>query len=170
MKRIKLFLGFLLACSFQMNAQSIDANVSTYLDSNGTLSQYEYAYDQLLEMLSKQYPKSEATANGWEYLENNKADAIADIKKEIIPIYKNNFTSEEINEMTTFYQSDAGKQLKTDRTKLNQMQTDQINVFYNSVIGQKIIQKQEVLSKEISAVSESWSRDLYETALSLLKT
>jgi len=42
-------------------------------------------------------------------------------------------------------------------------------IFYNLAAGQKIISKKEVLSEEISKVSESWSRYLYETSISLLK-
>ncbi len=76
--------------------EGFSSEVASYLESNGTLNQYEFTYDELLKMLNKQYPKSENTAYGWGYLENNR-------------------------------------------------------------------------EKAISEVSESWSRDLYETAMSLLK-
>lgn len=154
-----------------MNAQETDfsAEVSTYLESNGTLNQYQFAYDELLKMLEQQYPKSESTANGWKYLENNKTVAIAEIQKELVPIYQQNFERSEIKQMTTFYQSATGKQLTSDRSLMTAEQKEGLNNFYNSELGKKIINKQPVLAQEVSAASESWSRDLYETALSLLK-
>ncbi|MFS4493693.1 DUF2059 domain-containing protein [Maribacter sp. 2308TA10-17] len=171
MKTIKLSLILFLFISMDVSAQETDFSfeVSTYLESNGTLNQYEYAYDELLKMLSTQYPKSERTSRGWEYLENNKEKAISDILKELVPIYQQNFERSEIKKMNTFYNSPAGLQLTADRSKMTSAQKEELNAFYNSDLGKKIIEKQPVLTKAISAASESWSRDLYETALSLLK-
>ncbi|TMM58057.1 DUF2059 domain-containing protein [Maribacter algarum] len=171
MRTLKLFFCLFLAISFNSNAQETDftSEVATYLESNGTLNQYEFAYDELLKMLGKQYPKSESTANGWEFLESNKEKAVAEIKKELVPIYQQNFERSEIKEMTTFYRSPTGKQLTIDRSKMSAIQKEELNAFYNSDLGKKILAKQPILAKEVSAASESWSRDLYETALSLLK-
>ncbi len=171
MRVIKLFFCLFLMISWNGNAQEADfsSEVANYLESNGTLTQYEFAYDELLKMLNKQYPKSESTANGWEYLEGNKEKAIAEIQKGLIPIYQQNFERLEIQKMTAFYQSPTGKQLTADRSQMTAVQKEELNTFYNSELGKKIIGKQAVLAKAVSAVSESWSRDLYETALSLLK-
>jgi len=157
--------------SWQVNAQETDftSEVATYLESNGTLDQYEYAYEELLKMLVKQYPKSESTANGWEYLQNNKKEAISEIQMELVPIYQQHFERSEIKEMTKFYQSPTGKQLTLDRSQMTTLQKEELNTFYNSVLGKKIIAKQTVLTQSISEISERWSRDLYETAMSLLK-
>ena len=157
--------------SLDVKAQETDfsTEVAAYLNNNGTMKQYEYAYDELLKMLGKQFPKTDATAEGWKYLEGNKADAIADMKKELIPIYQKNFDAVEIQRMTAFYQSDTGKQLTNDRSQMTELQKRELNSFYNSEVGKKIIEKQPILSTAISAVSEGWSRDLYETAMSLLK-
>jgi len=171
MRTIKLFFCFLLTISLNVSAQETDfsSEVAAYLESNGTLNQYNFAYDQLLQMLGKQYPKSESTASGWDYLENNKEKAIAEIKMNLVPIYRQNFERSEIKEMTAFYQSPTGRQLVVDRSQMNTNQKEELNTFYNSELGKKIIAKQAVLSKSVSTVSESWSRDLYETAISLLK-
>jgi len=171
MRTVKLVFCFFLTISWQVNAQETDfANeVATYLESNGTLNQYEYAYDALLKMLVKQYPKSESTANGWKYLENNKKEAIAEIQMELVPIYQQHFERSEIKEMTAFYQSPTGKQLTLDRSQMTSIQKEELNTFYNSALGKKIIAKQPVLTQSIAETSERWSRDLYETAMSLLK-
>ena len=70
--------------------------------------------------------------------------------------------------MIGFYQSEAGKLLIKDRSKMTESHKDELNAFYNSVVGQKIISKKEALSIEIAKVSENWNRDLYETSISLL--
>ena len=171
MRAIKLiFLTFLMT-SLTINAQDSDfpSEVSTYLESNGTLNQYGFAYDELLKMLKTQYPKSENTANGWKYLEDNREKAIAEMKTELVPIYQQNFEREEIRKMTSFYQSATGKQLTADRSKMTENQKEELNTFYNTALGKKIIEKQPLLASEVSAASERWSRDLYETAVSLLK-
>ncbi len=153
-----------------LNAQesSYTKDISDYLDRNGTMLQYEYAYGELLKMLSSNFPENENNAQGWEYLRANKEKALGEMKSLIIPIYKSNFTHNEIKQMSAFYSSEAGLQLINDRSKMTQAHKEVLNTFYNSTTGQKIISKQEVLSIEISKVSENWSRDLYETSLSLL--
>ena len=91
------------------------------------------------------------------------------MKTRLIPIYQAHFTQEEIKQMAAFYKTEAGVLLMTDRSKMTDAHKAELNTFYNSAVGQKIIEKQEVLTTEISRTSESWSRELYETAMSLLK-
>jgi len=171
MRTIKLFFTLCLVFSLNLQAQEVDYSleVASYLESNGSAQQYEFAYDQLLKMLISQYPKSEKTAAGWKYLEENKEKAVAEMQKGLVPIYQQNFERDEIKKMTAFYQSATGKQLTADRSKMTEEQKEELNTFYNSELGKKIIAKQPELAKAVSAVSENWSRDLYETAMSLLK-
>jgi hypothetical protein len=56
-----------------------------------------------------------------------------------------------------------------DRSKMTDEQKVELNSYYNSTLGKKVIDKQPILTQEIGLVSENWSRDLYETAVSLLK-
>ncbi len=172
MRTIKLFFCFFLMISGSVYAQNADFSeeVSTYLDHNGTMQQYEYAYEELLKMLEKQYPKSEKTAKAWAYLEKkNKTISLGAIKKDLIPVYEEHFEPSEVSEMNTFYQSDTAKQLMNDRSQMTAAQKEELNDFYTSATGQKIISKQEILTQAIASISENWSRDLYETAVSLLK-
>ena len=171
MRTIKLFFCFFILTFWSVQAQETDFSkeVANYLESNGTMNQYEFAYDELLKMLGNRYPKSDSTADGWKYLEANKEDAMAAMKKELIPIYQENFDAAEIKSMTSFYQSETGMQLTNDRSKMTAIQKDELNNFYGTELGKKIIEKQPVLTQAISVVSESWSRDLYETAVSLLR-
>jgi len=122
MRTIKLFLGLFLTISFHGYAQKIDfsTEVATYLQSNGTLNPYDFAYDELLKMSGKQYPKSEGNAKGLDFLVNNKQEAGLGVQKGLIPIYQQNFEHSEIKEMTAFYQSSTGKQLTTDPSQMTE--------------------------------------------------
>ncbi len=171
-KSAHLFFGlFMLMTLFSSAQDKADKElVETYLEANGSLDQYKFAYDQLLIMLNKQYPKSEANAQGWNYLQDNKEKAMVDMKSLLAPIYQRNFSQADISEMIGFYQTETGKQLIKDRTKMTEVQKQELNSYYSTEVGQKVIEKQSPLSEAISAASENWSRDLYETAVSLLKS
>lgn len=167
---LQFFIAFTLWCTpmvAQENTASEDA--LAYVKINGTAKQYEFAYEQLLKMLEGQYPETAANSKGWEYLNANKDKYVSEIIALLAPVYENNFSSSEIKAMNIFYQSEAGQQLLTDRTKMTDEQKQALNEFYGSATGAKIIEKQPILTKEIGAISEVWSRDLYQTALSLLK-
>lgn len=168
LKCIVIFF-FMISLNTYAQESKLHKDVSTYLDSNGSMMQYDYAYGQLLQMMEKQYPKSEKNKEGWQYLEDNKENAIAEMKEMLVPIYTANFDNKDIQKMIAFYQSDSGKQLINDRSKMTDAQKEELDTFYNSEVGAIIIEKQTILTQEIGKISEGWSRDLYETALSLLK-
>jgi len=78
-----------------------------------------------------------------------------------MPFYKaDNVTHQEIFISSSFYSRDIDDYLDINGARL------QHQIAYGEL--QKKISKPEVLSTEIFKVSESWSRDLYETSISLL--
>ncbi|MEO9892277.1 DUF2059 domain-containing protein [Aurantibacter sp.] len=167
-----LTFGLFVCCATIVFAQNTtdDSLAASYLEANGSLNQYDYAYSQLLSMLHKQYPETEENTQGWQFLNENKKEAIADMKSLLVPIYNSNFSTSDLKQMINFYQTDTGKQLMLDRTKMSDSQKHELNSYYNTEVGQKIVEKQQSLSAEIAIASENWSRDLYETAVSLLKS
>ncbi|QWX84327.1 DUF2059 domain-containing protein [Cellulophaga sp. HaHaR_3_176] len=160
---------FMVTITSCAQEKTYNEDVISYLNSNGTSSQYEFAYDELLKMLEDKFPKTKENSKSWEFLDNNKEKYVAEMTSSLVPVYQKNFTEEELKKMADFYRSPTGKQLTADRSKMTEDQKNKLNDFYKSEIGKKIIDKQPVLSKDIAVVSENWSRDLYETALSLLK-
>ncbi|MBT8186399.1 MAG: DUF2059 domain-containing protein [Croceitalea sp.] len=172
MKPHKHFIFFLtLFFSLTLFSQDVELipKVSKYLESNGTMKQYKEAYRELLNLMERQFPKSNRNSNGWLYLERNETKALAEIRDMIIPIYIKHFDEADVDDMQAFYTSDAGIQLVKDRTKLTAAQQESVNDFYDSKVGHKIKEKQQLLSVEIAGVSEYWSKDLYQTAVLLLK-
>ncbi|PIE99959.1 MAG: hypothetical protein CR994_08205 [Maribacter sp.] len=170
MQQFKILLLCFLMAPMGLMAQETDfsKDVKDYLECNGTMKQYEYAYGQLVQMMESRYPKSDDNIKSWTYLEENKAKAMEDIKNMLVPIYKEHFSHGEIKKMAAFYKTEAGVLLTTDRSKMTQAHKEELNSFYNTALGQKIINKQEVLTKEISAASEKWSRELYGIFMGLL--
>lgn len=172
MKRYQSLI-FSIAVLFSINLFSQDAGlipkVSDYLENNGTMLQYKDAYKSLLNLMEKQFPKSDRNNNGWLYLERNETKALSEIRDLLIPIYIKHFDKKDIDEMHKFYTSDVGEQLVKDRTELTTKQQSKVDSFFNSKVGVKIKDKQKVLSEEIAGVSEYWSKDLYQTAVLLLK-
>jgi len=50
MNILKCGMVFLFMISVNAQESKLDKDVATYLDSNGSMLQYDYAYDQLLAM------------------------------------------------------------------------------------------------------------------------
>ncbi len=169
MKDIILTFFIAISCfSGYTQEDTEDVKVREYLEINGSKGQYEYAYDQLLQMMQQRYPETKENAQGWKYLKEHKTEAINEIMSLLTPIYESNFTRSEIDAMLQFYKGSTGRQLVADRSKLTEIQKRELNSFYNTEVGAKIIAKQPILTKEVGQVSEDWSHELYETAVSLL--
>lgn len=172
MKKLKpiIFLLVLLSVPF-LNAQNQATveQVTTYLNSNGTMKQYQDAYRELLKLMERQFPKSDKNGNGWLYLEKNEKKALMEIRDLLVPVYITHFSGDDLNKMQDFYSTAAGKQWATDKTGLSAVQGKEVDAFYNSAIGLKIREQQATMTSEIEAVSEYWSKDLYQTAVLLLK-
>mgnify|MGYP003638561016 FL=1 len=163
---VLVFIVSLASCAQET---TFSEDVMSYIKNNGTSKQYEYAYDELLSMLENQYPKTEENSKGWDYMNSSKEKYVTEILTLLAPVYEKNFTHEEIKKMNVFYNSEAGKQLVTGSAQMTENQKKEVNDFYATTVGKKIMEKQPILASEISKVSEGWSRDLYETALSMLK-
>lgn len=170
MHNLKRYFILFLLIPFVTNGQetNFDIDISEYLDYNGTLKQYEFAYDQLMAMMGGTYPKTEENSQQWAFLAKNKGKAVGEMKISLIAVYKKHFAKGDIKKMSAFYKSESGKLLVSDRSKMTKKHKEELNSFYNSAVGQKIIAKKDVLTEEISKASELWSRDLYETFVSVL--
>ncbi len=171
MKMLKVFVFLIgISCCTAINAQQKDliVQMSAYLTSNGTMAQYQDAYGELLKLMEKQFPKSDNNANGWKYLERNQKKALDEIRDLLIPVYLRHFDEKDVLEMQAFYDSESGKQLIKDHNLLSDAQRKDVDAFYASRVGLKIKDKQMELTEEIAAVSEYWSKDIYQTAVLLL--
>jgi hypothetical protein len=168
-KTLFFTITFLISTNILGQDAEMIPKVSSYLESNGTTKQYKNAYLELLNLMEKQFPKSDRNSDGWLYLERNQKKALQEIQDLLVPVYIKYFNKSDIDKMKAFYATDAGKQLLEDKNMLTDSQSIAVNTFFNSEVGIKLKEKQEVLSLEIASVSEYWSKDLYQTAVLLLK-
>ena len=63
--------------------------------------------------------------------------------------------------MLAFYNTEAGKQMMIDPTKLTKAQKSVAGDFYASDAGAKLLENKTSLEQRVAEVSEIWSRDLY---------
>ncbi|ARV11214.1 hypothetical protein BTO09_02175 [Gilvibacter sp. SZ-19] len=155
-----LFLLTLLSLfCFSADAQTDAAQQQTinYLKINGTQTQYEAAFDQMVGLIKNQFEGSGVPASQWEKLEAKKSEAVSGIVNMLASVYRSYFEETDIQNLYTHYSSSPEQQ------RANQ------NTFINSATGQKLVAVQQSLIQNISAASESWSRDLYMDTINELK-
>ena len=73
---------------------------------------------------------------------------------EIIPVYQRNLTSEEVNSLTTFYNSPAGQKILDKMPKLSQ-DAMQVGVEYGKKKMEAAMTRMEALAKEFEAEGDS---------------
>jgi|GEM_PF-505908 len=163
MKVYGLFLTLFLTICFQVTAQvdTFDAKILHYLDINGTEKQYNEAYDSMFVMLRKKYTGVDVPESFWSKIQADKTEKIAAVKKMLSFAYRNNFTEKDIEKMTKFYESETGKKLVANPRSLSESENNEVAAFNTSEIGLKIEAKRTSLTKDITQISQDWSRDLF---------
>ena len=104
----KILLVIFTFFVIQINAQSIDKKIENILELDGTISNIEKLITQTIE-----YQKQSnigISDNYWKTLEKKVRNKSLDEFKSIItPIYTQNYTESEIDNLLTFYNSEIGK-------------------------------------------------------------
>ncbi|MFD0860721.1 DUF2059 domain-containing protein [Sungkyunkwania multivorans] len=168
--RLFFLVAILPLISFaQTNSSSFVDNTLHYLRVNGTQELYEDAVDQLFVLLKQQYASQNVPESVWTELKESKTKSVNDLKAIMVSAYRAHFNNEDIKNMIAFYESDAGQQLKADRSKLTDEQRREVGVFYKTVAGQKIIDTQAELTKIVGQISQDWSSALYREMTGRLK-
>ncbi|QIE59065.1 DUF2059 domain-containing protein [Rasiella rasia] len=160
----RLFLTLFFTLSFIVCAfgQNFQEKIGEYLLINGTHTQYSNAYDQMFEMLERQFSNENVPSSLWEELKKNKEVEVNNVLTLLGAAYQKNFTETDISEMLAFYKSEAGRQLVVDANTLSENQRAEVSQFFGSEVGQKIASVQKELAADVSQVSEFWSRDLFK--------
>lgn len=143
-------------------------SVKRYLTINGTQEQYEGAIDAMFDMLKSRFKNYKIPTTIWTALESDKLKHVEDVKSILVSAYKAYFTESDVKKMTAFYETDAVKQMRVDKTKLTDTQRQQIVDFYNSDTGLKMIESREGLAKIEGEISQQWSGELYKSVLNKL--
>jgi hypothetical protein len=126
-KTLFFTITFLISTNILGQDAEMIPKVSSYLESNGTTKQYKNAYLELLNLMEKQFPKSDRNSDGWLYLERNQKKALQEIQDLLVPVYIKYFNKSDIDKMKAFYATDAGKQLVEDKNILTDSQSIAVN-------------------------------------------
>ncbi len=170
MKIRSLFLTLFLSFCFSANAQVdvFQEEIIDFLNNNETRKQYTDAYDSMFDLLKSQFAVSNVPEDVWTDLKKNKEKSLDEIVNLLSFAYRKHFTREDINAMSIFYTSDAGKQMMSDPSVLSESQNKEISTFMNGTLGKKIDEKREDLTTDVAKISEFWSRDLFSESMSAL--
>lgn len=161
------FLTLFCVICFTVSAQedAFQQDIVKYLSINGTSSQYDTAYDQMIGMMQQQFAGVNVPASEWELLKENKGEAVGEVLTLLASAYRKHFSETDIAGMTAFYESDAAQKMLFNESALSEAEQVYINSFYNSDVGTTIKQNRQALATDISTVSENWSRDLFANTM-----
>lgn len=163
-----LFLTLFCTICFSLSAQ-VDAfqeNIIAYLNSNGTEKEYSDAYEDMFDVIKKQFLN--VPDEVWSELKVGKEESVQDAIKFLAFAYRKHFTESDIEEMTNFYKTESAKKLVSESNDLTNEDNKNIDEFFQSDIGLKIASKTEELSADISVISDTWTRELFAEKMSAL--
>ena len=103
MIRLIFIFTFISFTSFSQNDKSYEKALNKFMDTQGTFK----LLDIQVDMLFKQF-NLDVILNK-EEIEELRGEMYDDLLKIYTPIYKKNFSEEELNEMTMFFESGIGK-------------------------------------------------------------
>ena len=103
MIRLIFIFTFISFTSFSQNDKSYEKALKKFMDTQGTFK----LLDIQVDMLFKQF-NLDVILNK-EEIEELRGEMYEDLLKIYTPIYKKNFSEEELNEMTIFFESGIGK-------------------------------------------------------------
>lgn len=159
----KILLSIFILVSLIANAQEVSYHqlALKYLQTNGTVTQYEGAIDQLFSLLRQQYSGKNIPDTTWTVLRSDSSQEVDRVLNMLVSAYRGTYEKLDLVNMLAFYDTGAGKQLLEDKTALSYEQRKEASVFYNSPTGQKILSSEQAVGSRVAEVSEIWSRDLF---------
>lgn len=140
--KLKFLFLFLVTFSFA-NAQndSYANDIKYFIEINGTMSQYNAAVDELVNMLKEQYSAANVKESDWLAIHQEAVNSLDALSDDLVVVYKKFFTHQEIKELNKLY-----------KTKVAQK-------FINNVIS---------ITHASQDASVVWSRSLYNKITDLL--
>ena len=122
-------IAVLLVASFAVKAQTepSDADIIKMQQVNGSAGTVNAMYPQIVAQLKTMKPG--VTEEQWAAVKKEVFDVeVAELNKQLIPIYKKHFTQEDVKAIIAFYESPVGKKLaeQTPLITVESMQASQV--------------------------------------------
>ena len=158
-----LFLTLFLTIYSSIHGQvdSFHEDIIECLSINGTPQEYNWEYDQTMEVIYEQFKSSNAPEIFWNELRSDKEEKINELLPMLAYAYRKYFTKEDIQLITALYKTDTGKLMVEDFSALSEEQKCEINDFENSEIGLKIATVQKNLSRDMAVIVKDWKTELF---------
>jgi len=170
MKARSFFLTIFLTICFSTSAQVDDfqENIIECLQLNGTKAIYEKEYDNTLQLLYKQFKSANAPESFWDELRSDKAEKVDGLIPNLAFAYRKHFSKDDINGMIDFYKTETANLWLETPSQLTEDQQNEVDSFLNSVIGKRMISKENSLMKDMDEIASHWKRDLFAEKMSTL--
>ena len=133
-----LCIAVLLVASFIVKAQTqpTDADIIKMQQVNGSVGSINTMYPQIEAQLKSTKPGVPQAK--WAAVKKDVFDVeLAELSKQLIPIYKKHFTQEEVKAIIAFYESPTGKKL-AEQTPLITVESMQISQVWGMGLFAKI--------------------------------
>jgi hypothetical protein len=131
-------IAVLLVASFVVKAQTepTDADIIKMQQVNGSAGSISAMYPQIVAQLKSMKPG--VTEEQWATVKKEVFDVeLAELSKQLIPIYKKHFTQEEVKAIIAFYETPTGKKL-AEQTPLITVESMQISQVWGMGLFAKI--------------------------------
>ena len=131
-------IAVLLVASFVVKAQTepTDVDIIKMQQVNGSAGSISAMYPQIVAQLKSAKPG--VTDEQWAAVKKEVFDVeVAELSKQLIPIYKKHFTQEEVKAIIAFYESPTGKKL-AEQTPLITVESMQISQVWGMGLFAKI--------------------------------
>ena len=169
MRSIFLTVFSLVCFTAVAQVDGFHEDIIAYLNVNGTQQQYEQAYEEMFEVLKRNFETADIPNKVYEELKSDKNQSLEDITKFLSFAYRKHFTREEIVLMTHFYKSDAAqKMMKLKEGPMSEAENAQIDAYFEGDLAKKMEAKMPELKEDISEISGHWSRGLIMAKMSAL--
>ncbi len=119
MYKIIFIIGLALATLVSKAQQTEqEKDILKLMEVNGSASTYDLAFDQMVSQFKMMKPNVPQLT--WDMAKHDVFDKeIAELKKQLVPIYQKNFTPAEVKQLIEFYQSPRGKKLIDGTTQIS---------------------------------------------------
>lgn len=94
-----------------------EKDILKLMEVNGSAASYDLVYQQMVQQFKMMKP--DVAQSVWDSAKTDVFDKeIVYLKKDLIPVYAKNFTSEEVKQLIAFYTSPLGQKLVDGTTKI----------------------------------------------------
>lgn len=142
MKRTLLIFSFLLltaSSSFSQDNTAYKTALGKMMQASGAETIYKAAISQMMTMMKQQ--KNEVPAEVWESLQTEMSKiSVIELTDMLVPVYQKHLTIQDINALTSFYNTPIGKKF-AEKSPLIMQESMQIGQQWGQKIGQQVADK-----------------------------